>query len=101
MKDISTVMKFTIKDMIKRKSFIVSTLIILLMIVVGLNIPNIINLFDDGNKENNLLIVDSNNIFEGNLKLLKETDLGYEIDIQNYSFEEIKEKLSDNIYSEA
>lgn len=101
MKDISTVMKFTIKDMIKRKSFIVSTLIILLMIVVGLNIPNIINLFDDGNKENNLLIVDSNNIFEGNLKLLKETDLGYEIDIQNYSFEEIKEKLADNSYSEA
>ncbi len=101
MKDISTVMKFTIKDMIKRKSFIVSTLIILLMIVVGLNIPNIINLFDDGNKENNLLIVDSNNIFDGNLKLLKETDLGYEIDIQNYSFEEIKEKLADNSYSEA
>lgn len=101
MKDISTVMKFTIKDMIKRKSFIVSTLIILLMIVVGLNIPNIINLFDDGNKENKLLIVDSNNIFEGNLKLLKETDLGYEIDIQNYSFEEIKEKLADNSYSEA
>ena len=101
MKDISTVMKFTIKDMIKRKSFIVSTLIILLMIVVGLNIPNIINLFDDGNKENKLLIVDSNNIFDGNLKLLKETDLGYEIDIQNYSFEEIKEKLADNSYSEA
>ena len=44
MKDILTVMKFTIKDMVKRKSFIVSTLIILAMIVIGFNIPNIIEI---------------------------------------------------------
>ena len=42
MRDILTVMKFTIKDMVKRKSFIISTLIILLLIVIGFNIPNII-----------------------------------------------------------
>ena len=48
MKDILTVIKFTIKDMVKRKSFIISTLIILLMIVIGFNIPNIIkNEFSD------------------------------------------------------
>ena len=34
MRDIITVMKFTIKDMIKRKSFIISTLIILILIVI-------------------------------------------------------------------
>ena len=57
MKDIKTVMKFTITDMVKRKSFIISTLIILLMIVVGFNIPNIINSFSDSEKEK-IIIVD-------------------------------------------
>ena len=40
MRDIFTVMKFTINDMIKRKSFIISTLIILILIVIGFNVPN-------------------------------------------------------------
>ena len=39
MRDILTVMKFTMKDMIKRKSFIISTLIILILIVLGFNVP--------------------------------------------------------------
>ena len=42
MRDILTVMKFTIKDMVKRKSFVISTLIILVLIVIGFNIPKII-----------------------------------------------------------
>jgi len=41
MRDILTVMKFTIKEMMKRKSFIISTLIILVLIVIGFNVPNI------------------------------------------------------------
>ena len=47
MKDIVTVMKFTIKDMVKRKSFIISTLIILLLIVIGFNVPNIVKSIKD------------------------------------------------------
>ncbi len=42
MKDFITVMKFTMKDMIKRKSFIISTLIILILIVVGFNVPKLL-----------------------------------------------------------
>lgn len=49
MKDILTVMKFTIKDMARRKSFIIATLIILILIVVGFNIPNIIKSFQGNN----------------------------------------------------
>ena len=45
MKDVLTVMKFTIKEMVKRKAFIISTLIILVMIVIGFNVPNIIKHF--------------------------------------------------------
>ena len=93
MKDIKTVMKFTITDMVKRKSFIISTLIILLMIVVGFNIPNIINSFSDSEKEK-IIIVDKDNIYENNLSLLNSMELDYEIIIDNLSEEDIKEKIS-------
>ena len=42
-----------------------------------------------------LLIVDNENIFEGNLELLKEADLGYEIEVGTASFEEIKDDFID------
>ena len=45
MKDLKTVIEFTMKEMVKRKSFIVSTIIILILIVIGFNVPNIINAF--------------------------------------------------------
>ena len=93
MKDILTVMKFTIKDMVKRKSFIISTLVILILIVIGFNIPNIIKTVKGEDTGDKLLIVDNQNIFEGNLELLKQTDLGYEIEIGKSSFDEIKEKI--------
>ena len=94
MRDIITVMKFTIKDMVKRKSFIISTLIILLMIVIGFNIPNIMEaLSGDETGGDTLLIVDNENIFEGNLELLKQMDWGYNIEIGQQTFDEIKEKI--------
>lgn len=93
MKDIITVMKFTIKDMVKRKSFIISTLIILALIVIGFNVPNIVKSIKGEDTEDKLLIVDSENIFEGNLEQLKNLDLGYEIEIGQNTYEEIKEKI--------
>ena len=93
MKDIITVIKFTMKDMVKRKSFIISTVIILVLIVIGFNVPNIIKSIKGEDSEDKLLIVDNENIFEGNLELLKEADLGYEIEVGTASFEEIKEKI--------
>lgn len=93
MKDILTVIKFTIKDMIKRKSFLVSTLIILILIVIGFNIPNLIKSFNDGDVGEKLLIVDNENIFEGNINLLTQMDLGYEIKSGMATFDEIKNKI--------
>lgn len=93
MRDIVTVMKFTIKEMVKRKSFIISTFIILALIVVGFNVPNIIKAVKGEDTSDKLLIVDYENIFEGNLELLKQADLGYDIEIGQASFEEIKEKI--------
>ena len=95
MKDIITVMKFTIKDMVKRKSFVISTLIILALIVIGFNVPNIIKSIKGEDTKDKLLIVDEQNIFEGSLEQLKNVDLGYEIEIGKNTYEEIKKKIED------
>ena len=53
MKDLFIVTKFTMKDMLQRKSFIITTIIFLIMIVVGFNIPNfmkMLNKHSDVNK---------------------------------------------------
>ena len=95
MKDIVTVMKFTIKDMVKRKSFIISTLIILILIVIGFNVPNVIKNLNGDSTGDKLLIVDNKNVFEGTLENLKQMDLGYEFEITNedLKFEDIKQKI--------
>ena len=103
MRDILTVMKFTIKDMVKRKSFIISTLIILILIIIGFNVPNLIKMFNEDNNGNKLLIIDSKNVFEGTLENLKQMDLGYEFEITNedLKFEDVKQKIEDKEIKEA
>lgn len=94
MKDILTVMQFTIADMVKRKSFIISTLLILVLIVIGFNVPNMIKSIQGEDRTvEKLLIVDNDNIFEGNLELLKQDNLEYEIETEKATFDEIKEKI--------
>ena len=106
MKDLKTVIAFSIKDMVKRKSFIISTLIILVLIVIGFNIPNIMNAIvgdneDDG--EAKLLIVDSTNVFEGTLPSLNYMELGYNVQVANneVSFEDIKSRIENKDINEA
>lgn len=94
MKDLGTVISFTIKDMVKRKSFVISTIIILVLIVIGFNIPNIIKAIKGEDTQNKLVILDKQNIFEGSLETLKDMDLEYVIDIRTEENEEqIKEKI--------
>ena len=106
MRDLLTVAFFTIKDMVKRKSFIISNIIIILIIVLLFNIPNILKLLDNGegtSSNDKLLLVDSENIFEGNLEVIKQMDLGYEVEISNeeVSFDEIKEKITNGEIDDA
>ena len=93
MKDLFTVMKFTMKDMIKRKSFIISTIIFLVMIIVGFNVPKILKSIRGEDTVDKLLIVDESNVFEGALESLKSLDTGYEIEIANLKYDEVKEKI--------
>lgn len=96
MKDLITVMNFTMKEMVKRKSFMISTLIILAMIVIGFNIPNIINQLDgDDSADTKVLVVDSQNVFEGSLATLNSMEMETEFEITNdkVTFDTIKEKI--------
>ena len=106
MRDLKTVIEFSINDMIKRKSFIISTLIILALIVIGFNIPNIIRMFSDdaeSSGESKILIVDSTNLFEGTLPSLNYMELGYNVQVANneVSFEVIKNRIENNEINEA
>ena len=93
MKDLFIVTKFTMKDMLQRKSFIITTIIFLIMIVVGFNIPNFMKMLNKDSDVNKIEIIDSENVFEGTLESLKKLDTGYEIQISNENYEKIKEKI--------
>ena len=106
MRELITVSMFTAKDMLKRKSFIVSNIIIWLIIILAFNVPNILNLLngdDQGTDGTKILISDSQNIFEGTLENLKDMELGYDFQIsnENVSFEEIKQKIEEEEIQEA
>ena len=99
MRDLKTVIIFTMKDMVKRKSFIISTIIILLLIVIGFNVPNIIKAFSgEDSGISKILVVDSENIYEGTLSSLNSMELGYEFDIktEDISFDTIKQQIEND-----
>ena len=69
MQGLITVIKFTIKDMAQRKSFIISNIIILGLIILMFNIPNILKkvMGDSENSKQIIQIIDVDNVFEGTL----------------------------------
>jgi len=96
MKNLWTVAEFTMKDMIKRKSFIISTIILLIIIVVGFNIPNIIEKFAGDGFEDKVLVIDKENVFGDNIALIDEMGLEYTFEFtkDDLTNEQIKEKIN-------
>lgn len=92
-RDIWTVTKFTMRDLISRKSFRISTIIILILIVLGFNLPNIINQVTGGDFTDTVLISDPQNVFEDSLGALNDADLGYKFEIVPQTFDELKTKI--------
>lgn len=103
MKEMLIVSKFTIKDMIKRKSFIVSNIIFLLIILVGTNIPRILEAFNSDDENSRLLIVDNDNLLGDDLSALSDNkDMGYEISFSRGEFlkNDAQKALDDDKYDE-
>lgn len=95
-KDIFTVAKFTVRDMIGRKSFRISTLIILILIIIGFNVPSFIQNFSNPD-DNTILFVDRDNIFSGSLNTLSEnSELGYQAEVSTDSDETIKQQIDND-----
>ena len=104
MRDFLTVAKFTINDVVRRKSFIISNIIMFAIIVILFNVPNIMKAFNiNSDKNTKLLIVDSENIFNGNLESIKQMNIPYDIEItnDNLEFDNIKEKINNEEIDEA
>ena len=94
MRDILIVAKFSIKDMLRKKSFIVSTIIILLLIVGGLQVPRLLNKGKNSNPK--ILIVDNENLFDNQLTELNNLKLDYEFIIENKDLKEIKKDINND-----
>ena len=102
MRSLFTVISFTIKDMVKRKSFIISNLIILLIIVIGFNIPNWIS--GVTTEATKITILDNEDIFEGRLESLHDQflELGYDVQVDKTSTrDQIQEKVKSGEMSSA
>lgn len=95
-RDTWTVIKFTMRDLIGRKSFRVSTIIILVLIVAGFNLPRILNAVTDSNFNNTVLISDPENLYNNQLENLNNSELGYNFKFENLNFEEIKTQINEH-----
>ena len=106
MRDLFTVATFTMKDLLKRKSFIISNIVIWVIIIALFNVPNILKMINgdnDTSSSEKLLSVDNNNVFEGALEILKQNELGYDIQTSNdeLTFDNIKEKIKNGDINQA
>ena len=99
MKNLKTVTAFTISEMVRRKSFIISTLVILIIIALAFNIPNIMKILGNDGSGEKVLIIDPENLFEGMANNLNEAGLGYEFQTttEELNLEEIKEKIKNDV----
>ena len=100
MKNIMTVCGFTIKEFVRKKSFIISTAIVLVLIIVGFNMPNIMNRFNGEGSIQRIVVVDKDNVFADE-KLLNSVNNSYIFDIKDYSLKKVKKQLKDGLYEAA
>ena len=95
MRDILIVTKFTLIEALKKKAFIVSTIIMILMIILASAFTKIIPKLVDSNEKDKILIVDNDNIFENQLNTMNELGLNNEFIIANEktSLADVKTKI--------
>lgn len=101
--DLLTVIKFTMRDILSRKSFRISTIIIMVLIVLGFNVPNFINSINGGDFSDTMILSDPEDLYNGSLEILNQNSdsLGYKFDISTLSTDEIKTEVNDGEVSSA
>ena len=98
MRNLWLVTEFTIKEMIKRKSFIISTIVLLIIIATAFNIPNIMKMLGKNDFNEEILVIDPENLFEGNVEVLNQMNMGYnfEITTENLNYDQLKQKIEND-----
>lgn len=98
MRNLWLVTEFTIKEMIKRKSFIISTLVLLIIIATAFNIPNIMKMLGKNDFNEEILVIDPEKLFEGNVEVLNQMNMGYnfEITTENLNYDQLKQKIEND-----
>ena len=107
MKEFLTVLGYTFKENSRKKTFIISTAITLVLTVLIISMPAIIKSFDDPKKnetQNNIeepkgtvFVVDSKNILKGNLDKLDKSFLEYEFESETSdNIDLIKNKIKED-----
>lgn len=97
MRNLFIVMKFTMREFVKKKAFIISTILIMLFIVIGFCIPKIIKSVQGEDNKDKIIIIDSQNIFGNSLEsLIKEANNeDYEISSEKISIDDAKKKIDE------
>jgi ABC-2 type transport system permease protein len=99
MKDMITILKYTIKENITKKAFIITTIILMTMIILICNIPNIINLFESSEEEVienvKFAVIDEYNLMGEELTALSEMGkaMYWDIEIKDKASEETIEQV--------
>lgn len=103
LKDIFIVTKFTMCDMVKRKSFRISTLIILILIVVGFNVPRFLDSLGGENSSNTVILSDPDNLYGDALDSFNQAENGldYHFDVSTQNIDEIKDRIANDDASSA
>ena len=101
MKDILTILKYTIKENITKKAFIITTVILMIMIIAICNIPNIIKMFEseETTTENlKFVVIDEEKLIGEELNAI--TELGkavsWDIEVNTSNPEKLIEKIRKN-----
>lgn len=87
MKDIFIVSRFTVLEMIKKKTFKVILFFLIAAIIIGFNIPNIMNLIKNSNGSSStddydtILVIDKDDLYKGYLESLNQMELGLNFNI--------------------
>ena len=98
MKSLFAIIKYTAKEYVTKKSFIIVNIIMALIIVGLCNIPNIINAFSSDEEEtgSKIYIVDNENIISASSETFSQMNLGYSIEyFTDKSIDEVKQKIND------
>lgn len=98
MKNLLTIIKYTVKEAVSKKSFIIVNLIMAILIIAICNVPNIIKTFNSDKDESNkkIYIIDNENILGASNEVFKQMELEYSVEyFNNKTIEEVEKDIND------